>query len=105
MLKQEQPLAATQPWPPHQHRHCLNIRLTGTCSALICEGIAHSIAGNHRLPSFPPNLLLPAGSPHPVYQKWIDLYGGEEFDQVVRKVESMVDEMAKCLTSEEVSHE
>eukprot|EP00887_Chlorella_sp_A99_P007137 scaffold2.g7137.t1 len=34
------------------------------------------------------------GSRHPLYQRWIDQYGGEEFAAVVSKVVALVDEVA-----------
>ncbi len=43
-----------------------------------------------------------AGSPHPIYQKWIDKYGGEEFDKLTRTVEGIVDQAALELTAEQV---
>ena len=42
--------------------------------------------------------LLPEGSPDPLYRKWIDTYGGGEFDEVVREVRSLADRVAAELT-------
>jgi TENA/THI-4/PQQC family protein len=35
--------------------------------------------------------LLRRGSPNPLYQRWIDTYGGEEFAAVVRAVLGLID--------------
>ncbi|GAB4818304.1 hypothetical protein N2152v2_005350 [Parachlorella kessleri] len=42
------------------------------------------------------------GSPHPLYQRWIDKYAGDEFSSVIESVESMVDEVALALTAEQL---
>lgn len=41
--------------------------------------------------------LLPKGSPDPLYQRWIETYGGEEFDEVVREVLTLTDQVAPTL--------
>ena len=38
-------------------------------------------------------LLLRRGSPNPRYQRWIDTYGGEEFDTEVREVIAVIDKL------------
>lgn len=38
--------------------------------------------------------LLPKGSPEPLYQRWIETYGGEQFDEVVRQVLALTDQVA-----------
>ena len=43
--------------------------------------------------------LLPKGSPEPLYGRWIDTYGGEEFDRVVRDVLALTDRVAPTLTA------
>jgi thiaminase/transcriptional activator TenA len=47
--------------------------------------------------------LLPKGSPDPLFSKWIDTYGGEEFDEVVREVLGLTDRIAPGLTEEQRS--
>jgi len=42
--------------------------------------------------------LLPQGSPDPLYQRWIDTYGGEEFQQVVAEAKAAVDRVGVGLT-------
>jgi thiaminase/transcriptional activator TenA len=42
--------------------------------------------------------LLPQGSPDPLYRRWIDTYGGEQFDAVVREVRELTDRVASELT-------
>ncbi|CAN5809803.1 thiaminase II [soil metagenome] len=42
--------------------------------------------------------LLPKGSPEPLYQRWIETYGGEAFDQVVQEVLALTDRVAPELT-------
>src|SRR5262245_31263401 len=37
--------------------------------------------------------LLGRGSPNPRYQRWIDTYGGEEFDTEVREVIAVIDKL------------
>jgi thiaminase (transcriptional activator TenA) len=41
--------------------------------------------------------LLEHGSPNPMYQKWIDTYGGEEFGALVEAVLDLTDEVCKDL--------
>ena len=41
--------------------------------------------------------LVAAGSPDPLYQRWIDTYAGEEFGQVVRDILRMTDDLAEKL--------
>ena len=41
--------------------------------------------------------LLERGSPNPMYQKWIDTYGGEEFGALVEAVLDLTDEVCKDL--------
>jgi thiaminase/transcriptional activator TenA len=41
--------------------------------------------------------LLRRGSPYPRYQRWIDMYGGEEFGGVVQAVIDVTDEMGPGL--------
>ncbi len=38
--------------------------------------------------------LLPAGSPNPLYQRWIETYGSDEFDQVVQDVLDLTNQVA-----------
>jgi thiaminase/transcriptional activator TenA len=45
--------------------------------------------------------LLRRGSPDPRYQRWIDLYGGEEFGDVVKAVLAVTDELGSGLASAE----
>jgi thiaminase (transcriptional activator TenA) len=45
--------------------------------------------------------LLGRGSPNPRYQKWIDTYGGEEFDAEVRDVIAAADKLGPELSSAE----
>lgn len=42
--------------------------------------------------------LVKRGSPHPIYQKWIDTYAGEEFANDVRELLAHVDTLAATLT-------
>jgi thiaminase (transcriptional activator TenA) len=42
--------------------------------------------------------LLGQGSPNPRYQKWIDTYGGEEFDAEVRDVIAVTDKLGPELS-------
>jgi thiaminase/transcriptional activator TenA len=41
--------------------------------------------------------LVREGSPHPLYQKWIDTYSGEEFGEVVRQILELVERLADGL--------
>ena len=41
--------------------------------------------------------LLRKGSPDPLYQRWIDTYGGEEFGRIVRDVLALTDRVGKGL--------
>ena len=43
--------------------------------------------------------LLERGSPNPMYQKWIDTYGGEEFGALVEAVLDLTDRVCEDLTS------
>jgi thiaminase (transcriptional activator TenA) len=45
--------------------------------------------------------LLRRGSPDPRYQRWIDVYGGEEFGESVRAVLAVADEMGPGLAPPE----
>jgi thiaminase (transcriptional activator TenA) len=45
--------------------------------------------------------LLERRSPNPLYGRWIDTYGGEEFAEVVRAVLALTDELGQGLTPEE----
>jgi thiaminase/transcriptional activator TenA len=42
--------------------------------------------------------LLAKGSPHPIYRRWIDTYGGEEFGTVVKAVLDLADAVGGELT-------
>ncbi|QDV36619.1 thiaminase II [Tautonia plasticadhaerens] len=42
--------------------------------------------------------LLPKGSPDPIYRRWIDTYGGDRYDEVVREVLALTDRVAVELT-------
>lgn len=39
--------------------------------------------------------LKARGSQHPLYRKWIDKYGGPEFESIVARVVEMADAVAK----------
>jgi thiaminase (transcriptional activator TenA) len=45
--------------------------------------------------------LLDRGSPNPRYQRWIDTYGGEEYDAEVRDVVAVTDQLGPELSSAE----
>jgi thiaminase/transcriptional activator TenA len=45
--------------------------------------------------------LLESGSPEPLYQRWIDTYGGEEFGSVVQAVLDLTDEIGPSLSAHE----
>jgi thiaminase/transcriptional activator TenA len=45
--------------------------------------------------------LARRGSPDPRYQRWIDMYGGEEFGDVVREVLAVTDGLGTGLTARE----
>jgi thiaminase len=47
--------------------------------------------------------LLTAGSPHPLYQQWIDKYGGQEFEGIVMQMVHLVNEVAADLGQAQVS--
>jgi thiaminase/transcriptional activator TenA len=47
--------------------------------------------------------LLERGSPDPLYQRWIETYGGEEYAGIVRAVLEFTDKMAERLDPEETS--
>ena len=46
-------------------------------------------------------VLSRLGSPHPLYQKWIDMYGGDEYEQIVRDVIQIADEVGTQLCERE----
>ncbi len=46
-------------------------------------------------------VLLERGSPHPLYRRWIDTYGGEEFAAVVRAVLELTDRIGPELSEPE----
>ncbi len=43
--------------------------------------------------------LLESGSPNPMYQKWIDTYGGEEFGALVEAILELTDRICEDLNS------
>jgi thiaminase/transcriptional activator TenA len=45
--------------------------------------------------------LMRRGSPDPRYQRWIDLYGGEDFGDVVREVLAVTDKLGPALAAPE----
>jgi thiaminase/transcriptional activator TenA len=45
--------------------------------------------------------LMRRGSPDPRYQRWIDLYGGEDFGDVVREVLAVTDKLGPGLAAPE----
>jgi thiaminase/transcriptional activator TenA len=45
--------------------------------------------------------LLERGSPEPLYQRWIDTYGGEEFADIVRAVLAVTDRLVPRLADDE----
>ncbi|MCC6224483.1 MAG: thiaminase II [Thermoleophilia bacterium] len=45
--------------------------------------------------------LVRAGSPHPLYQRWIDMYGSEEYAEIVRVVIDMADRLGPGLSPQE----
>lgn len=45
--------------------------------------------------------LKKAGSPNPKYQAWIDMYGGDDFDQSVVAVLALMDSLALNLHEEQ----
>jgi thiaminase (transcriptional activator TenA) len=45
--------------------------------------------------------LLGRGSPNPRYQRWIDTYGGDEFDAEAREVIAVTDQLAPLLSGSE----
>lgn len=45
--------------------------------------------------------LIERGSPDPLYGKWIDTYGGEEFAGIVRQVLALTDRIGESLTAED----
>jgi thiaminase (transcriptional activator TenA) len=47
--------------------------------------------------------LLERGSPDPLYQRWIDTYGGEEFAAVVRAVRDLTDRVGADLGDAELA--
>ena len=48
--------------------------------------------------------LLERGSPNPMYQKWIDTYGGEEFGALVEAVLELTDRICEDLNSSQKAH-
>ena len=48
--------------------------------------------------------LLQRGSPNPLYQRWIDTYGGEEFAAVVRAVLVLTDRLGPQLAPADEAH-
>ena len=42
--------------------------------------------------------LLQRGSPHPLYRRWIETYGGEEFGAVVQAVLDLTDRLGPTLS-------
>lgn len=44
--------------------------------------------------------LVAQGSPHPLYQKWIDTYSGEAFGAVVKEILALVNALAAPLDAE-----
>jgi thiaminase/transcriptional activator TenA len=49
-------------------------------------------------------ILLERGSPDPLYKRWIETYGGEEFAAVVRAVLALTDEIGADLSRNEESN-
>jgi thiaminase/transcriptional activator TenA len=45
--------------------------------------------------------LLDQGSPNPLYQRWINTYGGEEFADIVRAVLALAAELGEGLSGRE----
>jgi thiaminase/transcriptional activator TenA len=45
--------------------------------------------------------LISKGSPNPLYQRWIDTYGGEEFAKVVKQVLNVTNKISKKLRVDE----
>ncbi|HEX3033880.1 MAG TPA: thiaminase II [Thermodesulfobacteriota bacterium] len=45
--------------------------------------------------------LISKGSPNPLYQRWIDTYGGEEYAEIVRAVLGLTNKIARNLREEE----
>jgi len=45
--------------------------------------------------------LISKGSPNPLYQKWIDTYGGEEFAEVVKEVLNLTNKISRRLPHNE----
>ncbi|MPZ70443.1 MAG: thiaminase II [Actinobacteria bacterium] len=48
--------------------------------------------------------LLERGSPDPLYRKWIETYGGEEFAGIVKEVLALTDEIGEGLSANERSN-
>jgi thiaminase/transcriptional activator TenA len=46
-------------------------------------------------------VLSRAGSPNPLYQRWIDMYGGEEYERLVQAVIDIADELGSHLGTRE----
>lgn len=46
--------------------------------------------------------LASSGSPDPLYQRWIDTYGGDEFAAVVKEVRAVADNVGEHLAQTEV---
>lgn len=45
--------------------------------------------------------LISKGSPNPLYQRWIDTYGGEEYAEIVKAVLGLTNKIARNLREEE----
>ena len=45
--------------------------------------------------------LISKGSPNPLYQRWIDTYGGEEYAEIVKTVLGLTNEVAKSLREDD----
>ena len=46
-------------------------------------------------------VLIKQGSPNPMYQKWIDTYGGDAFQKTVAQVIALTDKVAEVATAQE----
>lgn len=74
--------------------YLLRIAATGDYAQLLgallpCYWIYHEVG----------KVLLSSGSPNPLYHRWIDTYGGDEFGKVVAAVLALVDRISADLTS------
>jgi thiaminase/transcriptional activator TenA len=45
--------------------------------------------------------LVRSGSPHPLYRRWIDMYGGEEYEGIVQAAIDIADEIGPGLSTSE----